>query len=68
MSVKTLQRWIKRGLPYYNSSDTGKGRVLIKPDDLDRFLTESKREMKQVDLSRLVDDTLRELMEQEFTI
>ena len=66
--MKTLQRWIKRGLPYYNSSDTGKGRVLIKPDDLDRFLTESKREMKQVDLSRLVDDTLRELMEQEFTI
>ena len=62
--MKTLQRWIKRGLPYYNSSDTGKGRVLIKPDDLDRFLTESKREMKQVDLSRLVDDTLRELMEQ----
>ncbi len=67
VSVKTIQRWIRRGLPYYNSADTGKGRVLIKLDDLDRFLTESKREVKQVDLNRLVEDTLRDLVGNELT-
>jgi len=62
VSAKTVQRWIKRGLPCYNSSETGKGRVLIRPDDLDHFLLESKREVKRIDLNKLVEDTLREII------
>jgi predicted site-specific integrase-resolvase len=62
VSTKTVQRWIKRGLPYFNSSETGKGRVLIRPDDLDRFLQETKREVKRINLNKLVEDTLREII------
>lgn len=57
VSLKTLKRWIASGLPVYQGSTGGK--VLVKPQDIDQFL--QRRQVPQVDVNALVDETLREM-------
>lgn len=57
VSLKTLKRWIAAGLPVYQGSAGGK--VLVKPQDIDQFL--QRRQVSQVDVNALVDETLREM-------
>jgi predicted site-specific integrase-resolvase len=57
VSIKTVKRWIAAGLPVYQGVSGGK--VLLKPQDIDRFL--QKRQVPQVDLDALVNETLKEL-------
>jgi excisionase family DNA binding protein len=62
VSTKTVQRWIKRGLPHYSSSASRGGRVLIRLEDLDQFIQGTKRQAPQIDLNKLVDETFREII------
>lgn len=55
VSLKTLQRWIGRGLPVYQAGPREK--VLIRPADIDQFLT--RRQQPPVNLDALVDDVLQ---------
>lgn len=57
VSQKTMQRWIGHGLPVYQEGQRTK--VLIKPSDIDRYLTRKQR--PQLDLNALVDDVVRGL-------
>ena len=57
VSLKTIKRWIAAGLPVYQGTPGGK--VLIRPQDIDVFL--QKRQVPQVDLNRLVNETLKEM-------
>lgn len=56
VSLKTIKRWIASGLPVYQGTEGGK--VLVKPQDIDQFLR--RRQLPQVDLDALVNETLRE--------
>jgi excisionase family DNA binding protein len=60
VSTKTVQRWIKGGLPVYQG--TARGKVLIRPTDIDSYLT--RRQARQIDLDAIVNDTLRDLQAQ----
>ena len=60
VSPKTIQRWIAAGLPVYQG--TARGKVLIRPADIDSYLT--RRQARQIDLDALVNDTLRDLQAQ----
>lgn len=55
VSLKTLQRWIRRGLPVYQAGPREK--VLIRPADIDQFLTRCQQ--APVNLDALVSDVLR---------
>jgi len=57
VSPKTLQRWIGRGLPIYQAGPREK--VLLKPCDIDRFLT--CRKTHPIDLNQLVDEVMGDL-------
>ena len=57
VSTKTLQRWIGRGLPVYQAGPREK--VLLKPCDIDRFLT--RRKTQPIDLNQLVDEVMGDL-------
>lgn len=57
VSVRTLKRWIAGGLPVYQAM--ARGKVLIRPADIDAFLT--KQQAERPDLSRMVDDVLQGL-------
>ena len=57
ISVKTLRRWMARGLPWYQAGPGEK--VLIRPCDVEAFLT--RRQVLRTDLDAIVDGTLREL-------
>ena len=57
VSVRTLKRWIKKGLPTYQAGPREK--VLIRPADIDVFLT--RRQTQAPDLDAMVEDVLREL-------
>ncbi len=58
VSVKTLKRWIERGLPKYQA---GLGRkVLIRPGDIEEFLTMGK--VVQTELNGLVDEVMKDLI------
>lgn len=54
VSTKTIQRWIKGGLPVYQG--TARGKVLIRPSDIDVYLT--RRQARQIDLNAMVNDVL----------
>ena len=56
VSVKTLKRWIKKGLPTYQAGPREK--VLIRPADIDAFLS---RQIQAPDLHAMVEDVLRSL-------
>jgi predicted site-specific integrase-resolvase len=57
VSVRTLKRWITRGLPTYQAGPREK--VLVRPADIDAFLT--RRQVQQVNLNALVDEVLGDL-------
>jgi predicted site-specific integrase-resolvase len=57
ISEKTLMRWIGRGLPVYQAGP--RERVLLKAEDIDRFLTCKKAQL--VDLNQMVDEVIAEL-------
>ena len=56
VSVRTLTRWIKKGLPTYHAGPREK--VLIRPADIDAFLS---RQIQASDLHAMVEDVLRSL-------
>jgi len=58
VSQKTMQRWIKKGLPYHQAGPREK--VLIRPADIEAFLT--RRQAVDVNLSATVDDVFKSLM------
>ena len=55
VSTKTIQRWIKGGLPVYQG--TTRGKVLIRPTDIDHYLT--RHQARRIDLDAMVDEVLR---------
>lgn len=55
VSVRTLKRWIKKGLPSYHAGPREK--VLIRPADIDAFL--SRRQAQAHDLNVVVEDVMR---------
>ncbi len=57
VSVRTMKRWIKKGLPTYQAGPREK--LLIRPADIDGFLT--KCQAHPVDLDAMVEDVLKSL-------
>ena len=57
VSVRTLRRWISLGLPKYQAGP--KEKVLIRPDDIDRFLIRQQTPLPNLDA--LVEDVLKGL-------
>jgi predicted site-specific integrase-resolvase len=55
VSCKTLQRWIGRGLPVYQAG--AREKVLIRPADIDQFLT--RQERSPVNLDAIVEEVLQ---------
>ena len=51
VSTRTMRRWIELGLPKYQAGPGGK--VLIKPADIEKFLT--RPQALQVDIKALVE-------------
>lgn len=56
VSTRTIKRWITRGLPVYQG--TLRGKVLIKPADIDAYLEKKRVPMPDVDLDAMVEDVL----------
>ena len=54
VSRKTLKRWLAAGLPCYRACPRGK--VLVRPADIDHFLT--REAVPQVDVDRIVDEVV----------
>ena len=57
VSVKTVKRWLSRGLPSYQEGPRTK--VLIRPGDIEAFLT--KREVAKPNLDTMVEEVVRDL-------
>ncbi|TSA02157.1 MAG: DNA-binding protein [Nitrospiraceae bacterium] len=57
VSPRTLQRWIWRGLPVYQSGPRAK--VLIRPQDIETFLT--RRQAPKPVLDVLIEETWQDL-------
>jgi hypothetical protein len=57
VSPKTLQRWIAKGLPVHQAGPREK--VLIRPNDIDRFLQRKKQ--PQIDVGAMADQILQEM-------
>ena len=55
VSVRTLKRWIRKGLPTYQAGP--KEKVLIRPADIDAFLT--CKEAQVPDLNAMVEEVMR---------
>ena len=53
VSVKTVKRWLSRGLPSYQEGPRTK--VLIRPGDIEEFLT--KRQAERPALDVLIEET-----------
>jgi hypothetical protein len=54
VSARTMKRWIQKGLPTYQAGPREK--VLIRPADIDGFLT---RRQARPDLDAMVEDVLK---------
>ena len=54
VSEKTIKRWVKAGLPVYQG--TARGKVLIRPTDIDAYLT--RRQVPQLDLDAVVEEVM----------
>lgn len=57
VSVRTIKRWISKGLPTYQAGPREK--VLIRPADIDAFLI--RQQVHQPDLDAMVADVLASL-------
>ncbi len=58
VSVRTLKRWIERGLPRYQAGPRSK--VLIRPADIEAYLTRQQANPPTIDV--LVDEVVKELV------
>ena len=58
VSIKTMQRWIGRGLPKYQAGPGSK--VLIRATEIEAFLTKSN--ITAPDLTFLVDEVVKEII------
>ena len=58
VSRKTVQRWLRKGLPCYQEGPRSK--VLIRPSDIEAFLT--RRQLAQPELDRMVAEVLESLV------
>jgi phage terminase Nu1 subunit (DNA packaging protein) len=54
VSVRTLDRWIQRGLPVYRSGPGTK--PLLRPNDIEQWLC--RQERPQPDLNRMIDEVM----------
>jgi len=54
VSKRTIKRWVKAGLPVYQG--TARGKVLIRPTDIDAYLT--RRQVPQLDLDAVVEEVM----------
>jgi|SRR5215472_2125526 len=59
VSVDTIRRWLKAGLPY--SQPIPGGRILIRRTDLERFLERGRRQDAAASVHRCIEDVLRDL-------
>jgi predicted site-specific integrase-resolvase len=57
VSQRTLKRWISLGLPCYQG--VRRGKVLVKVEDIERFLT--RRQVAQPNLDAIVGEVFEEL-------
>ena len=57
VSVRTVKRWIERGLPKYQARPGSK--VLIRPTDIEAYLT--RQQANPPNLNALVDEVIRGL-------
>lgn len=57
VSVRTMKRWIRRGLPTYQAGPREK--VLIRPTDIDAFLT--RQQVPVPDLNAMVEEVMKSL-------
>ena len=57
VSVRTVDRWIQRGLAFYQASP--KSKILISPQDLEAFLT--RKSARKPNLDSMVSDVVQEL-------
>lgn len=57
VSVKTIKRWIERGLPKYQAGPGSK--VLIRPGDIEQFLI--NKETKAPNINEMVKKVIQEL-------
>ena len=60
VSTRTIKRWIKAGLSVYQG--TPRGKVLIRPSDIDVYL-QRKAVKPKIDLDAMVEDVLLGLRE-----
>lgn len=58
ISVKTLERWMARGLPAYHAGAGTKR--LVRTADIEQFLT--RQQTAKPDLNRMVDEVSRDLV------
>ena len=61
VSVRTMKRWMAKGLPWYHAGPGTK--VLILPSDIQKFLTREQRQKLSLDV--LVNETLAQLGEKQ---
>jgi len=64
VSVATVRRWLKAGLPY--SQPIPGGRILIKREDLERFLERGRRQDAATFVDRCIEDVLTDLEKNAF--
>lgn len=64
VSSRTIKRWIRAGLPVYQG--TLRGKVLIRPSDIDAYLT--RRQSRPSDLDAMVADVLVDLVSQSTSV
>ena len=58
VSVRTVERWIRDGLPVYR--ETPHSKMLVKPADIEAFLQRQQR--PQQDLTQIIDEIVDEVM------
>lgn len=56
VSERTVERWIRHGLPIFRH--TGKSKVLIRPVDIEAFLQREQATSTDQYLQNLIDDVL----------
>jgi hypothetical protein len=58
VSVRTLKRWINRGLPRYQAGP--RERVLVRPVDIEHFLTRQQKPSPNLD--EMVDEVFQGML------
>lgn len=59
VSTRTIKRYIKRGLPVYQG--TSRGKILIRPSDIDLYLQRKTSPKPDLDLDAMVDECMTSL-------